>query len=90
MSKIILDKNEHYGDWNISKVIINIFPNINTFLKNKQSVNIFNDDNNIVWTSIPRLESYKYTLPQYVWLFINQNNKFLVFKMHFDIKLQSL
>lgn len=73
VSKIILDKNEYYNDWNISKLILNIFPDVNTFLKNKQSVNIFNDDNNIVWTSIPRLESYKYTLPQYVWLFINQN-----------------
>ena len=69
VSKIILDKNEHYGDWNISKVIINIFPNINTFLKNKQSVNVFNDDDNIIWESVPRLQSNKYTLPQ----FINQN-----------------
>jgi len=73
VSKIILDKNEHYNKWNISKIILNIFPDVNTFLKNKQSVNIFNDDNNIVWWSIPRLASYKYTLPQYVWLFINQN-----------------
>lgn len=73
VSKIILDKNEHYGDWNISKVIINIFPNINTFLKNKQSVNVFNDDDNIIWESVPRLQSNKYTLPQFVWLFINQN-----------------
>ena len=45
----------------------------NTFLKNKQSVNVFNDDDNIIWWSVPRLQSYKYTLPQYVWLFINQN-----------------
>jgi len=73
VSKIILDKNEYYSKWNISKVIINIFPNINTFLKNKQSVNVFNDDDNIIWWSVPRLQSYKYTLPQYVWLFINQN-----------------
>lgn len=73
VSRIILDKNEYYNKWNISKVIINIFPDVNTFLKNKQSVNIFNDDTNIVWSSIPRLASYKYTLPQYVWLFINQN-----------------
>jgi len=74
VSKIILDRNENNKDWNISKIILNIFPNINTFLKNKQSVNIFNDNDNIVWRSIPRLESNKYTLPQFVWLFINQNN----------------
>ncbi len=73
VSKIILDKNEYYGNWNISKVIINVFPNINTFLKNKQSVNVFNDDDNIIWESVPRLQSNKYTLPQFVWLFINQN-----------------
>lgn len=73
VSKIVLDKNEYYNKWNISKVILNIFPDVNTFLKNKQSVNVFNDDNNIVWESIPRLQSYKYSLPQFVWLFINQN-----------------
>lgn len=73
VSKIILDKNEYYNKGNISKIILNIFPDVNTFLKNKQSVNIFNDDNNIVGWSIPRLASYKYTMPQYVWLFINQN-----------------
>ncbi|MDD3793364.1 MAG: ABC transporter substrate-binding protein [Candidatus Gracilibacteria bacterium] len=73
VSKIVLDKNPHYNNGNISRVILNIFPDVNTFLKNKQSVNIFNDDTNIVGTSIPRLASYKYTLPQYVGLFINQN-----------------
>lgn len=73
VSKIILDRNENNVNWNISKIILNIFPNINTFLKNKQSVNIFNDNDNIIWDSTPRLQSNKYTLPQFVWLFINQN-----------------
>ncbi|MDD3145512.1 MAG: ABC transporter substrate-binding protein [Candidatus Gracilibacteria bacterium] len=73
VSKIVLDKNEYYNKGNISKVILNIFPDVNTFLKNKQSVNVFNDDNNIVGESIPRLQSYKYSLPQFVGLFINQN-----------------
>ncbi|MDD2907878.1 MAG: ABC transporter substrate-binding protein [Candidatus Gracilibacteria bacterium] len=73
VSKIILDKNEYYNKGNISKIILNIFPDTNTFLKNKQSVNVFNDDGNIVGGSIPRLQSSKYTLPQFVGLFINQN-----------------
>lgn len=72
-SKIFLEKNEYYNTWNISKVTLNIFPNTNSFLKNKQSVNIFNDWDNIIGNSIPRLVNYKYILPQYIWLFINSN-----------------
>lgn len=73
VSKIVLEKNEHYNKWNISKVTLNIFPDVNSFLKNKDSINIFNDNDNIVWSSMPRLASYRYILPQYIWLFINQN-----------------
>ena len=73
ISKITLDRNEYYNKSNISKVTLNIFPDVNSFLKNKDSINIFNDNDNIVWSSMPRLASYRYTLPQYVWLFINQN-----------------
>lgn len=73
VSKIILDENPYYSKGNISKLILNIYPNINTFLKNKQSVNVFNDNEFIVWNSIPRLASYKYTMPQFVWLFLNQD-----------------
>lgn len=73
ISKIILERNEYYNKSNISKVTLNIYPDINSFLKNKDSINIFNDSDNIVWNSIPRLANYKYTLPQFVWLFINQN-----------------
>ena len=74
VSKITLDRNENNINGNISKIILNIFPNVNTFLKNNQSVNIFNDRDNLIWSSIPRFKSNKYTLPQFVWLFINQSN----------------
>ena len=40
----------------------------------KEVVNIFNDNENIIGNSIPRLETHKYTLPQYVSLFINSEN----------------
>jgi hypothetical protein len=48
VTKLYLEKNENYSTGNISRVVLNIFPNINTFLKNKQSVNIFNDNENVV------------------------------------------
>lgn len=74
ITEIFLDRNEYNNKWNISKLIIKIFQNTNSLLQNKELINIFNDDNNILWSSIPRLENHKYTLPQYVSLFINQNN----------------
>lgn len=74
VTKIFLDKNEHNDEWNIWKLILKLFPNTNNLLQNKESINIFNDDDNIIWDSMPRLESYKYTLPQFVSLFINENN----------------
>lgn len=73
-SKITLDKNTYNEDLNISKLILKIFPNTASFLKNKETVNVFNDDYNIIWESIPRFQSYKYILPQFVSLFINQTN----------------
>jgi len=74
ITKIFLTRNEYNNNWNISKLIIKLFPNTNSLLQNKEVVNIFNDSRNIIWDSIPRLESHKYTLPQYVALFININN----------------
>ncbi len=74
ITKIFLDINEYFYKWNISKLVINIFPNTNSLIQNKETVNIFNDVDNVIWTSIPRLENHKYKLPQYVSLFINQNN----------------
>lgn len=74
VTKIFLDKNEYNDNWNIAKLIIKLFPNTNNLLQNKESINIFNDNDNIIGDSIPRLKSNKYTLPQFVSLFINQNN----------------
>ncbi len=73
ITKIFLDTNTPYYEWNIAKLVINMFPNINSLLQNKETINIFNDDDNIIWDSIPRLENHKYILPQYFSLFINQN-----------------
>ncbi len=74
ITSIFLDRNEKSYDWNISKLIIKLFPNTNSLLQNKESINIYNDVDNIIGESIPRLKSHKYTLPQYVSLFINENN----------------
>ena len=73
ITKIFLDVNQHFYKWNISKLVINLFPNTNSMLQNKETVNIFNDVDNIIGDSIPRLENHKYTLPQYASLFINEN-----------------
>ena len=74
ITKIFLTRNEFNNNWNISKLIIKLFPNNNSLLQNKESINIFNDNDKIIGNSIPRLENHKYLLPQYVSLFINQNN----------------
>ncbi len=74
ITKIFLERNEFNNKWNISKLIIKLFPNINSLLQNKESINIFNDYANVISNATPRLEEHKYTLPQYVSLFINQDN----------------
>ncbi len=74
ITKIYLTKNKYNDIWNIEKLIIKLFPNTNSLLQNKEVVNIFNDSWNIIWDSIPRLQSHKYILPQFVWLFINIDN----------------
>jgi len=73
ITKVYFDVNEYHYNWNIWKLVINIFPNTNSMLQNKETINIFNDDGNIIWDSIPRLEAHKYTLPQYTSLFLNIN-----------------
>ena len=74
ITKIYLKRNEYNNKWNIEQLIIKLFPNTNSLLQNKEVVNVFNDTKNIIWDSIPRLESHKYILPQFVALFINSNN----------------
>jgi hypothetical protein len=50
ITTLILEKNESYYNNNvyIENIFIKIFPNIDTFLKNKSSVNVFNDTNNLI------------------------------------------
>ncbi len=74
VTSITLDKNQYNKSWNIDKLILKIFPSVNNLLKNKELINIFNDNDNLIWDSIPRFNNHKYTLPQYVSLFINKDN----------------
>lgn len=74
-TKFILEKNEFY-DKNpllIEQLIIKLFSTTNNLLKNKDNINIFNDNENLIWNSIPRFENKKYHLPQYVWVFVNKD-----------------
>ncbi len=72
ISKITLVKNENYDKSNINKIILNIFPDINSFKKNYWAVNVFNDYENNIWNSISKFQSKKYTLNSFIWLFLNQ------------------
>lgn len=73
IKKINLVRNTFYDKSNISKIILNIFPDINSFKKNHQTVNVFNDSENNIWNSIYRFQNKKYTLNSFVWIFLNQN-----------------
>lgn len=74
ITKIFLTKNAYNEKGNISKLIIKVFSSANSLLQNKWTINIFNDNDNLIWDSIPRLQSYKYTLSQYVSVFLNKEN----------------
>lgn len=74
IKKLTLTKNDFYDKSNISKIILNIFPDINSFKKNYQVVNVFNDSENNIWNSIYKFQNQKYTLNSFVWIFLNQNN----------------
>lgn len=71
--ELTLEKNENYFNNNvyIDKVIFKFFKNGSYILKNKDIINIFNDDENIIWKSVPRLQSNYYSLPKYTAVFIN-------------------
>ena len=73
VTKITLWKNEEYfgNDMYIQFLILNLFEDESHFLKNKNSFNIFNDREGIIGNSIPRLEVFEYTLPQFVTSFFN-------------------
>ena len=74
-TKFILEKNEYYNENPIliEQLIIKLFSNTNSLLKNKDNINVFNDSDNLIWNSIPRFENTKYYLPQYVSLFLNKD-----------------
>lgn len=88
ITKIILEKNPQNNneDIYIDTYILKFFENNNSLLKNKVAINIFDDDNNLIWESVPRLQKYEYTLPQYVALFLNtekiKNLEFRNFLLH--------
>ncbi len=88
ITKFILEKNEFYKDNPISldQLIIKMFPDTNTFNKNKETINVFQDDNNLIGTSVPRFKIQEYTLPQNVSLYLNKetlpDNDFRTFLLH--------
>lgn len=74
ITKITLEKNSKYfkNDMYIDKIIFKLFTDNTHFLKHKSTINLFNDKDNIVWESVPRLNSVFYSLPQFVSIFLNQ------------------
>ena len=73
ITTITLERNTNYFQNNmfIDTLILKLFKDETHFLKHKNSVNIFNDKQNILWESIPRLEPFEYILPQFVSVFLN-------------------
>lgn len=73
ITTITLEKNTEYfkNSVYIDTILLKIFPTVADFLKNKNSINIFNDKNNLISGDIPKLWENKYTLPQYVSAFLN-------------------
>ncbi len=73
MTSVTLEKNEEYNKnpVYIDLIVFKVFPTVKDFLKNKNSINIFNDKDNLITGTIPSLKTYQYTLPQYTSVFIN-------------------
>lgn len=59
----------------ILKYMFKFFKDNAHFLKHKETVNIFNDQNNVIWDSIPRLDKNTFFPNQYVSVFVNQKDK---------------
>lgn len=74
IQKLILIKNPNYSWKNIyiKKYIYKFFNDINKYIKNKDSINIFNDTNKNYNEKSSRFQDFEYTLNQFVWLFINE------------------
>lgn len=75
VQKLILSTNEHFSVENIlvGKYIFRFFKDSTHFIKHKDTVNIFSDEEEIIGDSMPRLDSVSYFLKQYIALFLNEN-----------------
>ncbi len=73
ITTITLERNDEYykNPVYIDTVLFKVFPSVKDFLRNKGSINIFNDKDNLISWTIPRLQEYNYILPQYVSVFFN-------------------
>lgn len=73
ITKLFLEKNDLYKNnpVYIENYIFYVFKDLSHFLKNKNTVNIFKDKNNLIADSIPKLKEYKYNLNKYSNLFLN-------------------
>lgn len=73
VTTITLERNDEYykNPVYIDTVLFKVFPTVKDFLRHKNSINIFNDKDNLISATIPRLEEHNYILPQYVSLFFN-------------------
>lgn len=76
VKKLILVKNEYYKQKEvlISKFVFRFFKDRTHFLKSKDTINIFNDKENLIWNAVPRLDKLDYYLNQYTALFLNEEN----------------
>lgn len=86
ITKITLGKNEQYfgNPLYINFLILNLFRDEVHFLKNRNSFNIFNDRDNIIGESNPRLKSYSYNLSQFVGVFFNTDEVKKDFRAYLD------
>lgn len=73
VTKLTLGRNESYFENTtyIDFVILNLYRDEAHFLKNKNNFNIYNDKKSLVGESIPRLDSFDYSLPQFTANFFN-------------------
>lgn len=73
IKKLNLTKNPYFSDkeFIIDKLLFKVFEDTSHFLKQKDSINIFNDKWSLIGDTLPRLSVFEYTLPQYVSLFVN-------------------
>ncbi|MDD5213418.1 MAG: ABC transporter substrate-binding protein [Candidatus Gracilibacteria bacterium] len=75
IEKLNLIKNPYYkGEHSyVSKISLKFFKDNLELIKNKDKISSFNDTDNVIGDTVPRLESYKYIIPQYTSIFINKD-----------------